>query len=177
MNCARLVTAFIALVSLTACDGGQGLIPTRPGPPAAVPEETITGEIRIASISPQPGATVPVRPCAPGSAQVCADSPLVTLDVVIDLDIPDASLTVSFGGCGLATTPVTSFTAGNRMSLTTSVIQLSDDGPFHDGIGAALRCELPAVTPRIFVSLWRSGQPARPLLTREFAIAYTFGLQ
>jgi hypothetical protein len=99
------------------------------------------------------------------------------LDVVFDLDIPDALLTVSFGGCGLATTPVTSFKAGSRTSLTTSVIQLSDDRPFHDGVGAALRCALPAVTPRIFVSVWRSGQPARPLLTREFAIAYTFGLQ
>src|SRR5688572_12046386 len=177
MKCARLVTALIAFVTLTACDGGRGLVPLRPGPPVAVPEETITGEIRITSISPQPGATVPVRPCAPRSAQVCADSPLLTLDVVIDLDIPDALLTVSFDGCGLATTPVTSFTAGSRMSLTTSVIQLSDDGPFHDSVGATLRCELPAVTARMFVSLWRAGQPARPLLTREFDNAYTFGMQ
>ena len=177
MNCARLVTALIAFATLTACDGGRGLVPTRPGPPVAVPQETIAGEITITSISPRPGATVPVRPCAPGSTQVCADSPLVTLDVVVDQDLSDALLTVSFDGCGLATTPLASLIAGSRMSLTTSVIHLSDDGPFHDGVGATLRCELPAVTGRIFVSLWRSGQPARPLLTREFENAYTFGLQ
>lgn len=177
MKCARLLTTLIALVSLTACDAGRGLVPTRPRPPVADPQETIIGEITISSISPRPGATVPVRPCAPGSAQVCADSPQLTIDVVVDQDIPDALLTVSFGGCGWATTPITSIIAGTRVSLTTSVIHLSDDGPFHDGVGAVKLCELPAVTTRMFVSLWRSGQPARPLLTREFENAYTFGMQ
>ena len=41
MNCARLVTAFIALVSLTACDGGQALVPTRPGLAHPAPRRSV----------------------------------------------------------------------------------------------------------------------------------------
>ena len=97
-------------------------------------------------------------------------------DVVVDQDIPNASLTVAFDRCGFARTPVTSLTAGSRTSLTTSVVDLSDDGPLHDGVGAARYCEFPAATARVIVSLWRSGQPVTPLLTREFPNAYTFAM-
>jgi hypothetical protein len=120
---------------------------------------------------------MPVRACAPGSARFCADQPRLAVDVVIDQDIPSGSLTVHFDRCGYARTPVTSLIAGSKVSLTTSVIELSDDGPLHDGVGAALFCDLPAVTTKTIVSLWRSGNAVRPLLTREYANTYTFGIR
>lgn len=174
-----LAMAFLALTSVTGCDGtDRALTPTQPSPPAATPDptSTINGEITITSISPAPGATVLVRACATGSARFCADHPQLTIDVVVDQDIPNASLTVAFDRCGFARTPVTSLTAGSRTSLTTSVVDLSDDGPLHDGVGAARYCEFPAATARVIVSLWRSGQPVTPLLTREFPNAYTFAM-
>jgi hypothetical protein len=177
MPCARhFGTALVALVCLTACNGaGPGLAPTGPGP-TPTPAPTITGEITIMSISPEPGATVPEHACGPGSTRFCADQPQVTFDVVADQDIPNATLTVSFGLCGSARTPVTSLTAGSRMSMSTSRVELSDDGPLHDGVGAALYCDLPAVTTRMIVRLWRSGNSVTPLLTREFEHAYTFAI-
>jgi len=139
-----LAMAFLALTSVTGCDGSdRALTPTQPSRPAATPgpTSTISGEITITSISPAPGATVLVRACASGSARFCADHPQLTIDVVVDQDIPNASLTVAFDRCGFARTPVTSLTAGSRTSLTTSVVDLSDDGPLHDGVGAARYCE------------------------------------
>jgi hypothetical protein len=115
-----------------------------------------------------------VRPCAPGSARFCADQPQLSLDVVVEEDIPSGLLTVGFDRCATATTPSTTFTAGVRTELRASFLQLSDDGPNHDGVGAALYCQLPATTQRMIVRLWRTGQPATPLLTREFPNPYTF---
>ena len=171
MTCARhLGTALMGLALLTACDGaGRGASPTPTSPPAAV-----TGEITISSISPEPGATVPVRACTPGSEMFCADQPQVTIDVVVDRDIPNASLSVGFDRCGSASMPLASLTAGSRVSLTTSVIYLSDDGPLHDGVGARPFCELPAVTTKTIVGLRRAGDGNAALLTREFPNTYTF---
>jgi len=174
-----LAIAFMALTSVTGCeDTDRPLTPTQPSPPAPAPgpTSTINGEITITSISPATGATVPVHACAPGSTRFCADQPRMTLDVVVDQDIPNAVLTVSFERCAIARTPVTALSAGRRISMSTSVLDLSDDGPLHDGVGAALFCAFPAVTTTMTVSLWRSGEPARALLTREFANGYTFAM-
>lgn len=169
----HLAIGLVAFASLTACDvGGRGLAPTQPSP--LPPAPTVSGEITITSISPGPGATVPVRACALGSTRFCADQPRLTVEVVIDQDIPDGSLTVQFDRCGYAETPISALTAGSRISLTTSVIDLSDDGPLHDGVGARLFCELPAVTTKTNVRLWRAGDAVGPLLAREFANTYTF---
>ena len=178
MKCARhLGTGLMALAFLTGCDGaGRGSTPTQPSlpSPAATAPPAVTGEITITSISPEPGATVPVRACAPGSDRLCADQPQLTFDVVVDRDIPNAVLTVRFDQCGFTSAPVTSLTSHSRMTLTTSVIGLSDDGPRHDGVGAVPYCTLPAATTTMTVRLFRFGEPARALLTREFANAYTF---
>lgn len=181
MKCARcLAIAFIALTSVAGCEGtGQVATPTQPSlpSPAAPTPSTVTGEIIITSTNPEPGATVPVRVCAPETTTICADAPKLTVEVVIDQvdeDIPNAVLSVRFDQCGYWSTPVGSLIAGSRLSLTTSVISLSD----HEGPGGAAappHCEFPAVTAEIVVSLWRSGQPlAPPLLTRVFANGYTF---
>ena len=170
-----LAIAIMALTSVTGCGGAdRALSPTQPFPPG--PNSALNGEITIASVSPAPGATVPVRPCAQGSARFCADQPQVILDVVVDQDIPNAVLTVGFQRCAMGTTPVTALSAGRRISMSISTLDLSDDGPLHDGVGAALFCGLPAVTTTMTVSIWRSGAPARALLTREFANGYTFAM-
>ena len=171
----RIAPAILAVASVAGCGGGGVTTPTSLPPPRPDPT-SVSGEITIASISPEPGATVHVRPCAEGSPRFCADHPQVTLEVLVDQDIPNAVLTISFGGCGSAWTAVTSLTAGVRTPLGTSVIDLSDDGPLHDGSDATLFCELPAVSTRMFVSLWRSGQPATPLLTRVFPHTYVFAM-
>jgi len=181
MKCAQhLGTALAALAFLTGCDGnGRAPTPTQPSLPssAAPTSPTVTGEITITSISPEPDATVLVRACAPETTRICADDPKLTFEVVIeqvDEEIPNAVLSVSFDQCGYWSTPVGSITSGSRLSLTTSVISLSD----HEGPGGAPApplCEFPAVTAGIVVSLWRSGQPlAPPLLTQVFANGYTF---
>lgn len=110
---------------------------------------------------------------------ICADEPKLTFEVVIDHvdeEIPNAVVSVMFDQCGYWSTPVPAVTAGSRLSLTTSVISLSDhEGP--GGTPAPPHCEFPAVTAGIVVSLWRSGQPRTPpLLTREFANGYTFAM-
>ena len=168
----------MALASVAGCGGSdRALTPTQPSPPSGGAGSTnVNGEITMAAIRPDPGATVHVRPCAPASTRFCADQPQATFDVLVDRDIPDAVLTVNFGACGIASTSVTALTAGRRTPLTINVIDLSDDGPFHDGIGAALFCDLPAASGRMLVSLRRSGQPATSLLTREFAYSYAFAM-
>jgi hypothetical protein len=174
-----LPIAIMALASVTGCDSiGPELAPTQPSSqaPAPGPAATVNGEIIITSISPAPGGTVRARACAPGSARFCADQAQMAFDVVVDQDIPNAVLTVSFERCAIASTPVTALSAGQRIAMSTSVLDLSDDGPLHDGVGAALFCALPAVTTTMTVSLWRSGEPARPLMTRKFPNGYTFAM-
>jgi len=164
----------LALASVAGCGDGAPP-PTQPSPPPRDSGLTnVTGEITIASISPEPGATVHVRLCADDSPRFCADQPRATFEVLVDQNIPEAVLTVNFGGCGSARTPVTSLTAGVRTALSISAIDLSDDS-LHDG-NPTLFCELPAVSVRTVVSLWRSGQPATPLLTRQFDQTYVFVL-
>ena len=179
MKYARYLTmAFMALTSVSGCGGSdRALTPTEPSPPVPAPgPSTITGEITITSMSPAPGATVPVRPCATGSERFCADQPQMTVDVVVDHDIANGVVTVSFERCAIGRTRVTTLSAGRRTSMSISTLDLSDDGPLHDGVGAALLCALPAATTTMTVSLWRSGEPARALLTREFANGYTFAV-
>ena len=165
-----------ALAALLIGLAGCGRTPTQPSPPPSQPPAptpvTVNGEITIASISPEPGATVHVRFCADDSPRVCADQPRATFEVLVDQNIPEAVLTVNFGGCGSARTPVTSLTAGVRTALSISAIDLSDDS-LHDG-NPTLLCELPAVSVRTLVSLWREGQPRTPVLTRQFDQTYVF---
>ena len=173
----NLAIALMMLPCVVGCDGtSRTLAPMQPSPPSngPVPPSGIHGEITITAISPAPGATVPVRACAPGSTRFCADQPQLTLNVVVEQDIPSALVTVGFDRCATATTPSTSFTAGVRTELRASLLQLSDDGPNHDDVGAALYCQLPATTQQTIVRLWRTGHPATPLLTREFSNSYTF---
>ena len=49
----------------------------------------------------------------------------------MDGDIPNAVLSVRFDQCGYWSTPISLIAAGSRLSLTTSVISLSD----HEGPG------------------------------------------
>ena len=170
----RILPVILALASVAGCGGRAATAPTSPPPPPGPGATNVNGEITIASISPAPGAMVHVRLCADDSPRVCADQPRATFEVLVDQNIPEAVLTVNFGGCGSARTPVTSLTAGVRTALSISAIDLSDDS-LHDG-NPTLFCELPAVSVRTFVSLWRSGQPATPLLTRQFEQTYVFAM-
>lgn len=173
----RLATALVTLASVAGCAGTDRDVsptrPSRPGPPPN-PVSTVSGEITIRSLDPPSDAIVPVHRCAPGSPRFCADQPQITLDVVVDQDIPNAIVWVAFDRCALGRTGVTALSAGQRTSTSISALDLSDDGPLHDGVGAALLCALPAVTTAMTVSLWRSDGTGGALLTREFANRYTF---
>lgn len=176
MNSKRHAIALFALV-LTACDGREGLGPSPPPlsrtpPPPSVP--AVFGELTLRSVSPEAGATVLARACAEGSTRFCADQLDITIEVVVDRDLEDVVVTVRFDGCGFASSPTFALRAHVPAPIKLSRIDLSDDGPMHDGVGAALFCDLPAVTRQVIVSLWRTGQPTAPLLTRDFAREYTF---
>ena len=174
----------IAVAFLTACDADSSrpvLTQPSPTPPVVSPipptvHWPVHGQIAIASITPTSGAIVPVRMCEPGSQRFCADQPQLTIDVAVDQDIANASLTVSFGRCAFGRTPGFSLAAHIRRSLTISVLDLSDDGPLHDGVGAKLFCPLPAETGHIIVNLWHPEEPRTPALTSEFANTYTFAM-
>lgn len=166
----------LALV-LNGCDGRVGSAPTplpQIPPPPPVPE--VFGDLMLRSISPEAGATVLARPCAEGSARFCAEPLELSVEVVVDRDLEDLMLTVKFDRCGIASSPTFSLTSHTPAVIKLSRVDLSDDGPAHDGVGAALLCELPAVTRQVMVSLWRTGQPRAPLLARDFAREYWFRL-
>lgn len=172
---ARAIALFTLLLSGCSGRGVIGPAPTPPSqapPPPSVPP--VFGEFTLRSISPEAGATVLARPCAEGSTRFCADRLELNVEIVIDQDIDGVLLTAKFDGCGFASSPTFSLTSHIPAVVNLSRVDLSDDGPNHDGIGAALFCELPAVTRQVTVSLWGAGQPRAPLLTRDFAREYTF---
>lgn len=167
--------ALLALV-LSACGGRELAGPSPPPPspaPPPLPLPELYGDLTLRSISPEAGATVLARPCAQGSNRFCADQIELTIAVVVDRDL-EGVVTVHFGGCGMASSQVFSIAPHTPAVISLSRVDLSDDGPNHDGVGAALYCELPAVTQQMRVSLWQAGQPRNPLLTRDFARQYTF---
>jgi hypothetical protein len=67
-------------------------------------------------------------------------------------------------------------TANTPISVTISMVELSHNGPFHDGVDAALFCELPATTTKVIVQVWAPGRLNSALLIREFANDYTFAM-
>jgi hypothetical protein len=69
--------------------------------------------------------------------------------------------------CGLSTSPVAPITAGTRTSFVVSGINLSDESTVS-------RCTLPTETTQLVVQVWQRDRPASPLLSQEFAQAYTF---
>jgi hypothetical protein len=169
-------TALFALV-LSGCDGreviGPSPTPLSPTPPPpSVP--ALSGDLALRSISPEAGAMVLARPCAEGATRFCADQLELSVEVVVDRDLEGVSLTVRFGGCGVASSPPFSLAPHTPAVVNLARVDLSDDGPMHDGVGAELLCELPAVTRHVIVNLWRTGEPRAPLLTRDFALEYTF---
>ena len=178
MNYARHLGAVLAsLACFTACDSpGVGVSSVPPPPPP--PPPVVNGEITIKSLSPQPGTTVAVRDCSAsvGYFRICTDELQMTFEVRVDQDISDASLIVSFGTCATAISSPIPIAADTPISVSMPVLELSHSGPLHDGVDAALLCELPALTTNMVVRVWVPGRPSRAVLTREFANSYTFAM-
>src|SRR5262245_21882561 len=106
----RLVITFAAAGALSACERKPAWptrpsahtpqTPSAPSAPAPAPATpSVTGDIRITSMIPEPGATLSVRDCTlPGSNYIflCVDHSQMTFDVVIDRDVPDGILAAGF---------------------------------------------------------------------------------
>lgn len=178
MNSTRQACAIVLFTLVLSGCNGREVIGPAPTPPSQIPPPlpvpAVSGDLTLGSIRPEAGATVLVRPCADASTRFCADKLELSVEIVVDQDLDGVSLTVKFDGCGFASSPTFSLASHRPAVINLSRVDLSDDGPNHDGVGAALYCELPAMTRRVIVSLWRTGQARVPLLTREFAREYTF---
>jgi hypothetical protein len=171
----------VALVAVFGCgDGG----PTSPStPPSAQPIPTPVpvplpppargnGEIAIRSIEPASGASIKVQECVTnGYRWFCADEPRMTFEVVVDRDIPDAALAVTFyvgvQRCGSAFAGSVPLMAGSRTVLRASSLDFSDEE-------RPLACNLPATTTKLVAQIWAPGRPSTLLATREFEAAYSF---
>ena len=189
----RLALAFVALITLTACNSTVGLPagPSGSSPPSQTPPTppprppAMEGNITVTSLVPGSGATLVVRDCTKGTSGYrwfCADQLGSTFEVQVDQNIPGAVLTAEFvgdagGKCRygastfgfgpVASTAPTPLTAGSQTTMIMGAIDFSTEE-------SPLACPLPLETTRMIVRLWRVGVPATPLMTREFAYSYTF---
>jgi hypothetical protein len=183
MKTTFLTTSSI-LLALAACSG-RTIVPvapsalpavSAPAAPAAPAGGPGSGTIAIREVSPGAGAVLPVkRDCVTGrTTRVCADAWRGTFDVLVDREMTNAVLTVSFYDgqtkCGYAANTMEVVPAGTRVSFTIDRIYLSDEfGTF------ASPCRLPAMTSRIAVELWSDWSSWTNTLVQDFSgIRYTF---
>jgi len=176
----RLAISGLFVIAVACSDG-----PTAPGPepvqPPVAPPPVIAqgqGQVWLRSASPEPGGTLLIRDCTydpeeagPGY-QLCAAARMI-FDVEFETEIAHAAVTARFlrgsqlcaygSGSPYVVGP---FTAGSRAAFMVNSINLFQ-------IGGPIACPLPAETTRLVVA-FMDPKTGTPLLTREFAYAYTF---
>ena|SRR5688572_8820381 len=196
MKSSICLLAIGAIVASSAC----GKSPTAPSLsatttallPAPAPQQpvTVTGNIIVRSVTPASGSTVGVRDCGPftmardgnratHSMNICSDEPGVTVEVVVDQNIPDAVVTVDFANetkvCGRAKTQPLALTAGSSTVVTTSRFNMYTITPYLEE--EYISCGLPTVTTQVIVGLRRVSSDT-PLLPPEKSAHYvTFSWQ
>jgi hypothetical protein len=167
-----------------ACGERDSMTPTAPALPSVTATRTVHGEVSVATVTHQSGSILGVHDCGPAWSDIagdhlCNDDWHGAFNVVIDRDLFDAVLTVTFEDqgrrCGEVYVSNHSF-AANREQLvgTVSPIFLTYEPEGYDNLVVAQRCELPSQTTRLVVQVWDRAAPATPLLRREFDYAYTF---
>jgi hypothetical protein len=176
--------ALILMAVLNACSDADWSTPIAPSAPVApIPPPTGgpgsrgpgTGTIAIRELSPAPGTTLAVQShCPAGSVtRMCTDQWRGTFDVMVDREMTNAVLTVSFYNgqtiCGYGASTLDIVSVGERVSFSVSGIVLSDEfGTF------ASPCPLPATTNRIEAELWSDLSTWTNTLVQVFEHSYTF---
>jgi hypothetical protein len=133
--------------------------------------------ITIDSITPPTGATLGLDAC-PGvdPSGLCTDRLQVTFSVLPDRDLAQARISVTFyegdlrgRQCALARTEVRDLSAGTRVSMSLSRVEmiLAGDGPRR-----APACELPATTHVMRATLVQD--PEQRSHSQDFGYVYTF---
>lgn len=148
--------ALILMAVLSACsepDRSTPIAPSAPVAPSAPATGSGTGTIAIRELSPAPGTELAVQSnCPAGTAtRTCTDQWRGTFDVMVDREMTNAVLTVSFYDgqtiCGYGADTLDIVPAAERVAFRVDRIFLSDDRRL------AQPCQLPATTNRIAVEL------------------------
>lgn len=194
MRPVKSLVAALTFVIISAC----GEQPTTPTPvPNAVPRPSSgptppgirDGEITITAAMPAPGGQVTLGSCPQGlngpqhspTAQLfCSNDLRMTFDVVVDRDIPNAMLSLTFSDgrqdCAFAQSPRVALTAGSR--ATTSISSITFYGPDDDpSKPAELGCPtLPRITNglRIQILDLDVAYPNTAVFVYSFPVSYTF---
>lgn len=156
----------VALVLVASC--GQSA--TRPTPITANP--SVTSEIIVGEVTPASGGTLVLHDC--GLARLCTDQLRTTFEVLVPVDIPNASVIVSLrrGAVPCAWAFISrTLSAGNRTSFTTSSMEVA-----YDEEGRPL-CSLPTETLSLAFQVFHPNVPAQAFLTRELPYRYTLAAQ
>lgn len=158
----------VALLTLAGCD--QPTTPAAFVPPVSQVPPVLQGQITALTLQPENGSTVRAEDCE--EAIYCNDGVRFVFDVQLNQDVT-ASLEASFHNdsqqCAIA------FGAGSGPKViraNTATTFTLDYMLFVDIVDNFL-CPLPQRTTRMVVELWQYGRSA-PLLTQEFAHAYSF---
>ena len=177
----HLPVALISMAVLSACSESDTSTPIAPSAPVVAPialpnGPTVpgTGTIAIRELSPAPGTKLAVQSrCPVGTAtRMCTDEWRGTFEVMVDRDMTNAVLTVSFYDgqtiCGYGANTSDIVRAGERVSFTVSWIFLSDDRRLKQP------CQLPVTTNRIEVELWSDWSTWSNTLVQVFEQSYPF---
>ena len=173
--------ALILLAVLTACSGPSRMTPTAPSASSApppvlpVPSGTGSGTMTIRELSPSPGTTLTVSDCAgTPTARRCAEQWRSTVDVLVDRDMTNAVLVMTFYEgdrlCGLSANTADLVRAGIPETFALSSIHLSSGSPSLTNNP----CQLPTRTTRIKVELWSDSSSWTNTLKMELPGTYTF---
>ena len=187
MKSAQMAAALAVVVSLGACRGSPSIrsitSPTAQLPiiPVPGPGTAVTGEITITDVAPPFGTTLALRDCSRRLLAICSELQM-TVDVVIDGDLPDARMTVGFYNgirrCGWAYLPTGTLVAGRRDSRRLSAVYVMEE--VDEGEGSPRTtikpCEMPSTTTRFVVEVWSRTDSRTPVFSREFDGTYTFAL-
>jgi hypothetical protein len=181
-----LWTAVLTLFVLAGCDGPSSLIAVAPSPiaPAPTSPQPLGGEIRLVTVTHPAGRTLLLEECGPSwtgirGTHLCNDEWRGTFEVLLDDDLTNAIVTVSFFDgderCGLIYVPDHTFAAGReRLVSTSTAIYFTYEPEGYDSPALVQRCEVPRTTTRLVVEVWGAAYRAAPLLRRDFVYGYTF---
>jgi hypothetical protein len=181
----RCMTA-LAVLLLAGCDQTASRGPVAPTPvqTAAPAPSGASGDIRLGSVTHSSGSTLVMQDCGPSwtgiaGNHVCNEDWRGAFDVVLDRDVSDTTLLVSFFDgaerCGDIYASGQAFTAHRaRLVSTSSALYFTYEPEGYENLSVVQRCTLPRTTTRLVVTLWSRHSASVPLLRREFDHRYTF---
>ena len=112
---------------------------------------------------------------------MCSEQLRMSLEVIADRDMSDAAVTIGFFDgvreCGRTYISSVTLAAATPVSLNARVVYTEseiDEGEGSPKTQVGPVCQLPATTNRLVVKLWRHGDSRNPVMTQDFAQAFTF---